>query len=222
MASALSSYGRARVHARPFLLRIILMKRLLSAAIAVSLLGGCHFHSRSWLAQHADDSTPTTIVPDTQPVVRQEGAPATEKPAKKESIWRPDREGRASATKPMSRSSLGASDGRTVGMFLMANDVNLSFAKTAYSGAESDDVKAFARRMLTDHTQIVATIRALIADQDVTPFDDDASEDLRDLSTLQRDSLRARTGHAFAVERSAGQAIGLERVFLERQVRCGQ
>jgi len=173
------------------------MKRLLSAAIAVSLLGACHFHSRSWLAQHADDHTPTTVVPDTQPVVRQEGTPAAEQPAKKESIWRPDRDARASATKPMSRSSMGASDGRAVGMFLMANDVNLSFAKAAYSGAESDDVKAFARRMLTDHTQIVATIRALIADQDVTPSDDDASEDLRDLSTLQRDSLRALTGRAF-------------------------
>jgi putative membrane protein len=58
-------------------------------------------------------------------------------------------------------------------------------------------VKSFARRILTDHTQIVATIRALIADQDVTPSDDDAGEDLRDLSTLQRDSLRALTGHAF-------------------------
>jgi putative membrane protein len=173
------------------------MKRLLSAAIAVSLLGACHFHSRSWLAQHADDRTPTTVVPDTQPVVRQEGTPAPEVPKKKESIWRPDRDARATATKPMGRSSMASSDGRTVGMFLMANDVNLSFAKVAYSAAESDDVKSFARRVLTDHTQIVATIRALIADQDVSPSDDSAGEDLRDLSTLQRDSLRALTGRAF-------------------------
>ena len=112
-------------------------------------------------------------------------------------MWRPDRDGRASATSPMGRSSMGSSDGRTIGMFLMANDVNLSFAKVAYANASSDDVKSFARRILTDHTQIVATIRALIADQDVTPSDDDAGEDLRDLSTLQRDSLRALTGHAF-------------------------
>ena len=97
----------------------------------------------------------------------------------------------------MGRSSMAASDGRAVGMFLMANDVNLSFAKVAYAGASSDDVKSFARRMLTDHTQIVATIRALIADQDVSPSDDSAGEDLRDLSTLQRDSLRALTGHVF-------------------------
>lgn len=173
------------------------MKRLLSAAITISLLGACHFHSRSWLAQHADDSTPTTVVPDTQPVVRQEGTPASEEPNKKESIWRPDRDARATATKPMSRTSMASSDGRTVGMFLMANDVNLSFDRIAYANAESDDVKSFARRMLTDHTQIVTTIRSLIADQDVSPSDDSAGEDLRDLSTLQRDSLRALSGRAF-------------------------
>ena len=173
------------------------MKRLLSAAIAVSVLGACHFHSRSWLAQHTDGSTPTTVVPDTQPVVRQEGTPASEAPKTKTSLWRPDRNASASATKPMARSSMAGSDGRTVGMILMANDVSLSFAKVAYANAESDDVKSFARRMLTDHTQIVATIRALIADQDVSPTDDSAGEDLRDLSTLQRDSLRALTGRAF-------------------------
>jgi len=173
------------------------MKRLFSAAVAVSLLGACHFHSQAWLAQRADDHTPTTVVPDTQPVVRQEGTPAADQSKKKASVWRPDRDARATATSPMGRSSMAGSDGRAVGMFLMANDVNLSCAKVAYVGAESDDVKSFARRMLTDHTQIVATIRALIADQDVTPSDDDASEDLRDLSTLQRDSLRALTGRAF-------------------------
>jgi putative membrane protein len=173
------------------------MKRLLSVAIAVSLLGACHFHSKAWLAQHAGDTTPTTVVPDTQPVVRQEGTPASEPTKKKESIWRPDRDASATATKPMGRSSMAASDGRAVGMFLMANDVNLSFAKVAYAGASSDDVKSFARRMLTDHTQIVATIRALISDQDVSPSDDSAGEDLRDLSTLQRDSLRTLTGRAF-------------------------
>ena len=195
--SALSSYGRARVSARSTLPRQFLMKRLLSAAIAVSLLGACHFHSRAWLAQPAAASTPTTVVPDTQPVVLQEGAPAPDEAKKTQSAWRPDRDASATATRPMGRSSMAASDGRAVGTFLMANDVNLSFAKVAYANAASDDVKSFARRMLTDHTQIVATIRSLIADQDVSPSDDGAGEDLRDLSTLQRDSLRALTGHAF-------------------------
>lgn len=161
------------------------MKRLLSLAIAISLLGACRFHSRAWLAQHADDKAPTKVVADTQPVVRQEGEP-------KVHAW-----SRASSSTPMGASGVGSSDGRTVGMFLMANDVNLSFARVAYQGAASEDVKSFARRMLTDHTQIVATIRSLVVDQNMQPADDDASRELRDLSTLQRDSLRALSGRAF-------------------------
>jgi putative membrane protein len=164
-----------------------LMKRLLFAAVASLSLGACHLHSAAWVAKHADDKVPTKVVADTQPVVRQEGEA---KPVS-------DRETPSAATKAMTRASIAASDGRTVGMFLMANDVNLSFAKIAYANAASEDVKGFARRVLTDHTQIVATIRALIADQDMSPSDDDAAKDLRDFSTLQRDSLRALSGRAF-------------------------
>jgi putative membrane protein len=167
--------------------RLPLPLPLLSAAIASLALGACHFHSAAWLAQHADDKVPTKIVADTQPIVRQEGE------AKPSS----EHEAHSTATKPMTRASIAASDGRTVGMFLMANDVNLSFAKIAYVNGASEDVKSFARRVLTDHTQIVATIRALVADQDISPSDDDAAKDLRDFSTLQRDSLRALTGRAF-------------------------
>jgi putative membrane protein len=179
------------------------MKRFLSAAIVIvlPLLGACHYRSRAWLAQHAnDDKLPTKVVADTQPTVRLEGEPKQaeakqEQPKQGEPklhAW-----SRASALTPMSRSSIGSSDGRTVGMLLMTNDVNLSFAKIAYAGASSDDVKNFARRMLTDHTQIILTIRSLVATQDMTPSEDNAGRDLRDFATLQRDSLRALTGRAF-------------------------
>jgi putative membrane protein len=97
----------------------------------------------------------------------------------------------------MSATSSGSSDGRTVGMFLLANDVNLTFARLALAGSTNEDVRSFARRILTDHTQLVLTIRSLIADQDMSPADDNAARDLRDLSTLQRDSLRALTGRVF-------------------------
>ena len=163
------------------------MKRLLIAAVATSLLGACHFHSRAWVAQHANDKTPPKVVDDTQPVVvRQAGEPA-----------RDDQSVRATASKPMSQTSFFTSDGRTVGRFLLANDVDLSFAKIAFINGSSEEVRAFARRMLTDHTQLVATMRALASEQDIAPSDDNGSRDLRDLSTLQRDSLRALTGRAF-------------------------
>jgi putative membrane protein len=79
----------------------------------------------------------------------------------------------------------------------MANDVVLSFAKIAYANAESEEVRGFARRMLTDHTQLIAATRALSAELDVGPSEDGGSRDLRDFSTLQRDSLRALSGRAF-------------------------
>jgi putative membrane protein len=162
------------------------MKRSIAFALATLVLGACHWHSRAWVAQHANDRTPATLVADTQPVVRQEGQPAHDTDAKP-----------SKSSKAMNQASIAASDGRTVGMFLMANDVDLSFAKIAFSNASSDDVKAFARRMLTDHTQLVASMRALVDEYDMSPSDDIAARDLRDVSTMQRDSLRALTGRAF-------------------------
>jgi putative membrane protein len=172
------------------------MKRPFVAALVAFFLGACHFHSRSWVAQHANDKAPKPVVADTQPVVRQAGEPtpaeAEHQPAHKLRAW-----DRASSSAPMTRSTFFTSDGRTIGRFMMANDVDLSFARVAYMNSGSEEVKAFARRMLTDHTQIIATMRALSADEDIAPSDDDAGKDLRDLSTLQRDTLRALTGRAF-------------------------
>ena len=170
------------------------MKRLLIIAIAASLVGACHWHSREWLAkQAAPDKSPTKVIPDTQPIVKQEGDPAAA-PAKPQKLhaW-----SRASAAEPMGRTSMFTNDGRMIGRYLMSNDVDLSFAKIAYANAGSEEVKAFALRMLTDHTQIVASIRAGASDKDIAPAEDDAARDLRDLSTLQRDSLRALSGRTF-------------------------
>ena len=165
--------------------------RLLSAAIAACLLSACHYHSRSWIAQHANDKAPAKVVSDTQPVVKQQGDSASA-PAPKLHLW-----SRATATTPMGRSSFFTSDGRTVARFLMANDVDVSFARIAFTTTTNEEVKAFARRMLTDHAQVIMSMRALSTEQDITPADDDAGRDLRDLSTLQRDSLRALSGRAF-------------------------
>lgn len=172
------------------------MTRYLSAAIAACLLSACHFHSRAWLAQHANDTPPAKIVSDTQPVVQQQGDSAAPvhaaAPAPKLHLW-----SRATATTPMSQSSFFTTDGRTIGRFLMANDVDVSFARIAVTTSTNEDVKAFARRMLTDHAQVISSMRDLSREQDITPSDDDAGRDLRDFSTVQRDSLRALSGRAF-------------------------
>ena len=171
------------------------MKRLLTAAVAASVLGACHFHSRAWVAQHANDKAPAKVVADTQLVVSQAGEPAR-KPVR-EPVLETDPSSPSTASQQMTRSSIFTSDGRTVGRFLMANDVVLSFAKIAYANSGSEEVRGFARRMLTDHTQLIATMRALSAELEISPSDDGGSRDLRDFSTLQRDSLRALDGRAF-------------------------
>src|SRR5579872_3334650 len=151
------------------------MKRLLLIAIAASLVGACHFHSRAWLAQHANDKAATKVVPDTQPVVKQEGEPTAKAAPAPQKLHAWSRASAASAAEPMGRTSLFTNDGRMIGRYLMSNDVDLSFARIAYANAASEEVKAFALRMLTDHTQIVASIRAVAADKDIAPAEDDAA-----------------------------------------------
>lgn len=151
------------------------------------MVGACHWHSRAWLDAHNKDIAPDVSAhADTQPVVRQSGEPLAPAPSGKES----------KAAKA-ARALAAASDGRTAGMFLMENDIELSFAKIAFDNASSDEVKVYARRMLTDHTQMLAGTHEMVAAQDLDPADDMAARDLRDASTLQRDSLRALTGRAF-------------------------
>lgn len=163
--------------------------RLALCAVTASLLGACHWHSRAWLEAHNKDIAPDVSAhADTQPVVRQSGDPVEPAPAPG---------GKESKAAKAARALAAANDGRTAGMFLMENDVELSFARIAFANTSNEDVKVFARRMLTDHTQMIAGTRAMLSAQDLDPADDMAARDLRDASTLQRDSLRALTGRAF-------------------------
>jgi putative membrane protein len=162
---------------------------LAALAISASFAGACHWHSGAWAVDRPKEAPIDAAAhADTQPVVKPSGEPVA---ALSSSGGKDSKAARAA------RELAAANDGKTVGMFLMANDIELSFAKIAYQKASSDEVKVFARRMLTDHTQMVAGTRALVAAQDLEPRDDVASRDLRDISTLQRDSLSALAGRAF-------------------------
>lgn len=89
------------------------------------------------------------------------------------------------------------SDNHMLGMFLMSNDIDLTFAKLAHARTSNAEVKAFAKRMITDHTQMIATLRTLIEEHDIVPADNMLGRDLRDLASIQRDSLLVREGSAF-------------------------
>jgi putative membrane protein len=88
-------------------------------------------------------------------------------------------------------------DGSALGLYLMSNDVAVSYSKLAYTTSDNPDIKAFARRMLNDHGQMLAAARALVTDGEIEPSDNRLALALRGASVEQRDSLRALTGQAF-------------------------
>jgi putative membrane protein len=88
-------------------------------------------------------------------------------------------------------------DNSTAAILLMANNVDLAYARIAATRARDREVKALARRMTADHTALNATLRGLVSELDLTPREDDISRTLRDESTGRRDSLRALSGRRF-------------------------
>jgi len=82
-------------------------------------------------------------------------------------------------------------------MFLMSNDIDLTVAKLAHTRTTNAEVKAFAKRMITDHSQMIATLRTLIEEHDIVPADNMLGRDLRDLASIHRDSLLVREGATF-------------------------
>jgi len=92
----------------------------------------------------------------------------------------------------------GGGDANMIGLFLMSHDISLSYAKLAYQRAEEDAVQAFAKRVITDHTQLISSMRALVAEHtEIVPTDNMLGRDLRDRATMKRDSLADLTGTAF-------------------------
>ena len=187
------------------------------ATLATSLLAGCAFHSRSWQEQQAAEGASTESAKNEQPTVVQAGAPAdgkrdadadrkseksrrnlhTEQPAAGETpgtrMWRLNQD-------QINALLEGAdSDEHLLALYLLSNDINLSFAKLAYVRGESPEVKAFAKRIITDHTQMIATLKALIEEPGIIPADNRATRDLRDRASLGRDSLATLEGRAFDI-----------------------
>lgn len=90
------------------------------------------------------------------------------------------------------------SDASTVAIARMANNVELAYARIAAAAGTRLDVRAFARREVTAHTQLNSALMRRAATLDIVPRDDEVSRLLRDQSLARRDSLRAtRSGRRF-------------------------
>lgn len=89
------------------------------------------------------------------------------------------------------------SDGNIVAIVLAANNTDLSYARLVPARARSADVKAFAQRMMTDHTILNAKVSDIATRNGISGEEDDTSLGFRDHSAERRDVLREVDGARF-------------------------
>lgn len=104
--------------------------------------------------------------------------------------------GGSSAPSPAARVR-DPSDSEITGILLAANNTDISYAQLVSMRAQTQAVKDFAARMLTDHTGANARVNDLLSTADITPKESGTSLDLRDESAMKRDVLRELSGRAF-------------------------
>ena len=104
---------------------------------------------------------------------------------------------RASSASPSAPASNRVSQSNVVAIILAANNTDLSYARLVPARASSPEVKAFAQRMLTDHTLLNNRINDISTRDGIIAEDDAISLDFRDHSAARRDILRELQGTKF-------------------------
>ena len=89
------------------------------------------------------------------------------------------------------------SDAEITGILLTANNTDISYAQLVSIRAQTQAVRDFAARLLTDHTVMNARVSELLSSADITPRESGTSLDLRDESAMKRDVMRELSGRAF-------------------------
>lgn len=92
----------------------------------------------------------------------------------------------------------GAVNDRTIAAMLLAShNTDISYARLVPARSQREDVKQYARRMLTDHNGMISQLTDLLSRVGWTPEENNASLDLRDASAERRDAMRRLSGFAF-------------------------
>ena len=114
----------------------------------------------------------------------------------------------AAATPGVALAQAGAklSDPQIAHIAVTANAIDVEMGELARERGTDERVRAFARRMITDHTAVNEQAGALAARLGVTPEDNEVSRGLRQGGDAAKRALRA-----------AGDA-GFDRAYLEREV----
>lgn len=91
----------------------------------------------------------------------------------------------------------GPSDAQIAHIVVTANQVDIDAGKLAESRGNSADVKAFGKRMVTDHTGVNKEAVALVKKLGVTPEDNPTSQSLKKGGEDNLNNLKGLKGAAF-------------------------
>jgi putative membrane protein len=94
-------------------------------------------------------------------------------------------------------SAQGVNDAQIASIVVTANQVDIDAGKLAVSRSTSDEVKAFARLMVTDHTGVNKSATDLAAKLKVTPQDNPTSQSLKADGEKNLAHLKTLKGTAF-------------------------
>ena len=89
------------------------------------------------------------------------------------------------------------SDPQIAAIVVTANQVDIDAGKLAQSKAQSGAVKAFAARMVADHTGVNQSATDLVQKLHVTPQSNPTDQSLKAQGDQNLDALRKLSGHAF-------------------------
>ena len=103
----------------------------------------------------------------------------------------------SSSSAPVMAAGAKVTPANVVAVVLAANNTDISYARLVPARASNPEVKAFAQRMLTDHTLLNARIMDLSSRDGIMAEDNAGSLDFRDHSARRRDILRELTGARF-------------------------
>jgi putative membrane protein len=93
--------------------------------------------------------------------------------------------------------SAQVNDAQIASIVVTANQVDIDAGKLAETRSTSDEVKAFARLMVTDHTAVNKSATDLAGKLKVTPQDNPTSQSLKSGGDKNLARLRTLTGPAF-------------------------
>lgn len=93
--------------------------------------------------------------------------------------------------------SAAPNDAQIAGIVVAANTVDIDAGKLAETKTQNNDVKAFAKQMVTDHTGVNKQATALVTKLKVTPEESDTSKALTGGGAENVTKLKGLTGAEF-------------------------